>query len=114
MGNECKYKLKATKDELYKKGFYYNKSMSDDGLDCYSIRFWVLKYNKIPTVDCELTVELQTGNVLINVYNHGTNDIYVPYYNQEYGNYKTLDIIENEIQNYIKRLGIKIKEKNNE
>lgn len=114
MGIDRKYKLKTTKDELYKRGFSYNKLMSDDEIDCYSIRFWVLKHNKVPTVDCELTVELQTGNVLINVYNHGTNDIYVPYYNNEYGRYKTLDIINDSIQNYIKRLESKIKEKNNE
>ena len=107
---ECKYKLKTTKDELYKKGFSYNKTMSDNVIDCYSTRFWALKHNKVPTVDCELTVELQTGNVLINVYNHGTNDIYVPYYNNEYGKYKTLDIINESIQGYIKRLGIKVYE----
>ena len=105
-----KYKLKTTKDELYKKGFSYNKLMSDNETDCYSVRFWVLKHNKIPTVDCELTVELQTGNVLINVYNHDTNDIYVPYYNNEYGRYKTLEMINESIQGYIKRLGIKIYE----
>lgn len=107
---ERKYKLKTTKDELYKKGFSYNKFMSDNEIDCYSVRFWVLKHNKVPTVDCELTVELQTGNVLINVYNHDTNDIYVPYYNSEYGKYKTLDMINESIQGYIKRLGIKIYE----
>ena len=105
-----KYKLKTTKDELYKKGFSYNKFISDNETDCYSTRFWVLKHNKVPTVDCELTIELQTGKVSINVYNHGTNDIYVPYYNNEYGKYKTLEMINDAIQNYIKRLGIKIYE----
>ena len=113
MENGCKYKLKTTKDELYKKGVVYNKLMSEDGLDCYSIRFWVLKHNKIPTVDCELTVELQTGNVMINVFQHGTNDIYAPYYNNEYGVYKTLDIINGTIQKYLDRLGVECKHSNN-
>lgn len=111
MGNEYKYTLKTTKDELYKRGFSYNKLMSDDNFDCYSIRFGALRYNKIPTVDCELTVELQSGKVFINVYNHGTNDIYIPYYNNEHGKYRTLDTIEESINNCIKRLRLDFKEK---
>lgn len=101
------YKLKTTKDELYHKGFYYNKLMSDEELDCYSVRFPVLKYNKQTTVECELTVELQTGNVIINVYNYRSNDIYVPYYNNEYGTYETLDTIQKAIDNHLKKLGAK-------
>ena len=105
------YKFKTTKEDLYNKGFHYNKLMSDDTNECYSIRFPVLKYNKITTVECELTVELQTGNVLINIFNCGTNDPYIPYYNSEYGCYKTLETIENAISCYASRLGMKKKNK---
>lgn len=101
------FKLKATKQELYDKGFRFNKFMSTDEVSYYSIRFPVLKYNKATTVEGEITTELETGNVHINVYNFGTNDIYVPYYNSEYGKYDTLDIINSAIQKQLGKLGIR-------
>lgn len=101
------YKLKLTKDELYSKGFHYNKLMSDDVTDYYSLRFPVLKYKKMTTLECELTVELQTGAVVLNVFNYGTNDIYVPYYNNQYGQYETLDIINAAIKTQMKKFGAK-------
>ena len=101
------YKLKTTKEDLYNKGFRYNSLMSDMETDCYSIRFPVLKYKKHTTLECELTVELQTGNVIINVFNYKTRDQYVPYYYVECGRYDTLEVIQKEINRYIKKLGIK-------
>ena len=101
------YKLKTTKEDLYNKGFRYNVLMSDTETDCYSIRFPVLKYKKQTTLECELTVELQTGNVIINVFNYKTRDQYAPYYYVECGRYDTLEIIQNEINRYINKLGIK-------
>ena len=80
------YKLKTTKDDLYRKGF---------------------SYNKITTIECELTVELQTGNVTIRVFNYGTSDLYTPYYHHEYGRYKTVDDIEKAIDSYAKKIGMK-------
>lgn len=105
------YKLKTTKEDLYNKGFHYNKLMSDDGLDCYSIRIPALKYKKTTTVECEITVALQTGVVLINVFNGGTNDFYSPYYFHEYGTYKTLDEIEKAIKNFANKVGMQSTEK---
>ena len=101
------YKLKTTKEDLYNKGFRYNSIASDMETDCYSIRFPVLKYNKNTTLECELTVELQTGNVIINVFNYRTRDQYTPYYYVEYGIYDTLKQIQKEINKYINKLGIK-------
>ena len=103
------YVLKTTKDDLYSKGFHYNKMMSDDVTDCYSLRFPVHRYKKSITLECELIVELQTGNVIINVFNYGTNDIYAPYYNREYGNYPILDTIDAVIKAQFKKLGVKEK-----
>lgn len=100
-------KLKATKQELYDKGFHFNKFMSTDEASCYSIRFPVLKYNKATTVECEITVELENGKVHVNVYNFGTNDVYTPYYYNEYGKYDTLDIINTAIQKQLGKLGIR-------
>ena len=101
------YKLKATKDELYSKGFHYNKLMSDMDSYFYSLRFPVLKYKKTPTLECELSVELQTGDVIINVFNYGTCDIYPPFYNNEYGKFETLDVIHSAIKTQLKRIGVK-------
>lgn len=101
------YKLKTTKEDLYNKGFRYNSIMSDIETDCYSIRFPVLKYKKQTTLECELTIELQTGNVIINVFNYRTRDQYAPYYYVEYGKYDTLETIHNEINKYINKFGIK-------
>lgn len=103
------YKLKASKDELYRKGFHYNKLMSDETSEFYSLRFPVLKYKKTPTLECELTVELQTGQMLINVFNYGTNDVYAPYYSSEYGKYETINKIDEVIKTQLKKLGAKEK-----
>lgn len=102
------YKLRAAKDELYNKGFHYNKLMSDTESSIYSLRFPVLKYNKIPTLECELSVELQTGDIIINVFNGGTNEIYPPFYNNEYGNYdKLLHTINKAIEKELRKIGAK-------
>ena len=106
------YVLKTTKDDLYSKGFHYNKMMSDDVTDCYSLRFPVHRYKKTIVLECEIIVELQTGRVITNVFNYGTNDIYAPYYNNEYGNhFSLLDSINTAIKAQFKKLGIKEKKK---
>lgn len=106
------YILKTTKDDLYNKGFRYNKIMSDDVTDCYSLRFPVHKYKKTTVLECEIIVELQTGRVITNVFNYGTNDIYVPYYYNEYGSYPILDKIKHVIKTQMKKLGVKERKRN--
>ena len=106
------YKLKASKDELYKKGFHYNKLLSDNQSEFYSLRFPVLKYKNISTLECEITVEMQTGKLLINVYKAGTNDNYIPFYDHEYGRYPILNGINDNITKQLKKLGAKSKNKN--
>ena len=103
------YTLKTTKDDLYKKGFRYNKLMSDDSIDCYWLRFPVYQYKKSTILECELIVELQTGKAFINVFNYGTNDVYAPYYSREYGRYQILDAINETIEKQMKKLGAKEK-----
>jgi len=100
------YKLKTTKEDLIKKGFHYNKSMSDD-MEVYSLRFPVHKYKKHITLEAELAIVLQTGEVIINVFNYGTNERYFHYYNQEYGKCELLDSINKEISNKLNKIGAK-------
>ena len=110
-GGNMQYKLKTTKDDLYSKGFHYNKLMSDE-TDFYSMRFPVHKYKKTTTLECELAVELQTGNITINIFNYGTNEIYTPFYNLEYGRYAILDSINKAIEDQLKKIGAKEVERN--
>ena len=51
------YVLKTTKDDLYSKGFRYNKVMSDDVTDCYSLRFPVHRYKKTIVLECEIILQ---------------------------------------------------------
>ena len=106
------YVLKTTKDDLYNKGFHYNKMMSDDVTDCYSLRFPVHRYKKSTVLECEITVELQTGNVITNVFNYGTNDVYAPYYYIEYGSYPIIDSVNAAIKAQYKKLGVKERKRN--
>ena len=68
---------------LNKHGFRYNKHISDSEGDFYSIRFPVLKYNKATTVDGEIIIDMNSGNVKINVYNYGVRAYYPPFYKTE-------------------------------
>ena len=100
------YKLKTTKDDLYGKGFHYNKLMSDE-TDIYSLRFPVHKYKKYTTLEAEIIVELQSGDVIVNVFNYGTNERYSPFYVQDYGRYEILGSINKAINEQLKRIGAK-------
>lgn len=100
------YKLKTTKGDLYSKGFRYNKLMSDE-TDFYSIRFPVHKYKRYTTLECEIMVELQTGDITINVFDCGTKEIYTPFYNQEYGKHEILNLINKVIEERLKKIGAK-------
>ena len=105
------YKLKTTKEDLYSKGFHYNKLMSEE-TEFYSMRFPVHKYKKITILECEVAVELQTGNITINVFYHGTNEIYTPFYNPEYGIYAILDSVNMAVKDQLKKIGAKEVDRN--
>jgi hypothetical protein len=103
---ESRYVLKTTKDDLYSKGFRYNKLMSDE-TDFYSLRFPVHKYGKHTTLECELTVELQTGDIIINVFSCGTRERYTPFYVKNYGRYEILNSVNKIIEEQLKKIGAK-------
>ncbi len=68
------------KKELKSNGFRHNKLIGDSEGDFYSIRFPVLQYHKTTTVDGEIIIDLNSGNVKINAYSYGTNGCYPPFY----------------------------------
>ena len=68
---------------LKKQGFRYNKHISDSDGDFYSRHFPVLQYNNTTTVDGEIIVDMNSGDVRINAYNYGTKEYYPPFYKTE-------------------------------
>lgn len=100
--------FKTTKQDLYNKGFHYNSLLSDDHEDWFTLKFPVLFYKNKPTVECEIAVEPESGICVINVFNANTREIYVPYYNHDFGRYITIKIIEKKISNKLKALGIEV------
>ena len=100
-----KYKKNnITKSWLNKNGFY--KIISYDE-ETYRYMFGIYKYHNSPLLDCELILFFESGEVKMNVYNHGTRSRYTPFYHSEYGNYeRVVRKINKEINSKIKELGI--------
>lgn len=106
-----------SKSWLDKNGFKYNKSLSskEDG-EIYTMRFPVLSWNLYITVEAEIMVNFTDNLIHINCYDRGTRNLYGAFYYYDYGNYtETLDKIDKEINNKIKKLKlIKIEKERNE
>lgn len=93
---------------LKQNDFRYSRTYSDSESDAYLRRFPVYKYGSCCTLEGEILIYVETGEVKINVYESGTNDIYAPFYNVEYGNYDSLlKIIDKYIYAELKRLNIR-------
>lgn len=107
------YKIKSySKEDLKSLGFYYNKEKNTDEntYAYYSYRFPVLKYNDRITMDAEITIDADTGDIEFDVFDLKGNH-YLPFYNCEYGNFNDiLAIINKNIMKKLKELGfIKLK-----
>ena len=86
-------------------GFRYNKNLSTEESNIYTYRFPVYKYEKLTVLECELTLFVEDGTVIVNVYDYGTNDKYALFYYCEYGNYdKMLKIINEKVYKELKKL----------
>lgn len=93
---------------LKQNDFRYSRTYSDSESDAYLRRFPVYKYGSYCTLEGEVLIYVETGEVKINVYESGTNDIYAPFYHVEYGNYDSLlKIIDKYIYAELKRLNIR-------
>lgn len=106
-----KYKMSnPSETNLLKYGFREIKNT--DG-DLWEHRFPVYKYNnKTVTLEGIITVILSTGKIMIDVYSNGS--AYVPFYNNEYGNFEPLmEIVNANILREFNRVGIKEKRKKN-
>lgn len=102
-----KYKmLYPSESKLIKLGFKKNKNTDDD---IWRYTFPVYKYNnKITVIEGIVSVILPNGEVRLDVYSNGR--IYIPFYNDEYGNSEPmLNIINNNILQELNKLNIKEK-----
>jgi len=101
------YKIKNySKEFLLKNRFRYSSYLSDYGDEVYTYKFPVCSYNKAVTIECEIAVSITTGVVNVNVYNAGTKELYVSYYNRSFGKYELIKSIEMKIDRKLKELGI--------
>lgn len=75
--------MNSDRKKLKKNGFHYNKYISDSDCDFYSVKFPVLQYNNSTTVDGEIIVDMNTGEIRVNAYNYGTRNYYSPFYKKE-------------------------------
>lgn len=101
------YKIKDySKQFLQKHRFRYSSYLSEYGDEVYTYKFPLLSYNKVTTIECEISVSTITGVVNINVYNAGTKELYTSYYNREFGKCELIDSIDMKIEKKLKELGI--------
>lgn len=100
-------KENVTKEWLQSNGFRRNRIFSNNEMDIYTYRFPVYKYGDACTLECELSIVLQSGRVNIDVYDYCTRNKYAPFYCVEYGNYSNMiKHINEKIQNELKQLKI--------
>ena len=102
-----KYKmLYPSEQKLIKFGFRKVKHTDDE---VWRYTFPAYKYNhKITTIEGVITVIMPSGKVAIDVYSNGS--IYVPFYNNEFGNYEPImNIINSNILRELNKLNIKEK-----
>lgn len=95
-----------SKQFLQKYRFRYNSYLSDYNDEVYTYKFSLLSYNKVTTIECEISVSTITGIVNVNVYNAGTKELYASYYNREFGKCEIIKSIDMKIDKKFEELGI--------
>lgn len=96
----------VTKKWLIENGFQYNKLLSSDN-EIYTYRFAVHKYKKYSILTCELSIDLYSGVVGIDLYDEKW-ELYYPFYSIKCGNYDSLlEPIYKKISDKLQEFGIK-------
>ena len=95
-----------TIENLRNHGIRYSTTLSTNEESVYVYRFPVYKYKRKTTLECEISVEVNSNIVIVNVYN-SNHSVYAPFYNDEYGNFEPLlEIINKNIMIEFKKLGV--------
>lgn len=101
------YKIRDySKQFLQKHKFRYNSYLSDYSDEVYTYKFPLISYNKITTIECEISVSTMTGVTNVNVYNAGTRELYASYYDRDFGKCEIVKSIDIKIESKLKELGI--------
>ncbi len=99
-----------TIDNLKSLGFRRYSPMCDSESSYYIYRFPVNKYLGTTTLECELKVDSQTGDIRIDVYDMD-HDLFAMFYNELTDSHKGLmSKINRVILNELKKLGIEKKD----
>ena len=78
------YKLSNTSEENLKNlGFHYDRGTSNRDVINYSYKFPVYKYEGKILLNCEITIEINTKIVSVNVYQQN-GKTYSPFYCSEF------------------------------
>ena len=106
MINNKYYKSDITMEWIRKSPFRYSNLFSTYEENAYSYRFPVHKSGGYVTLECEITVFEQSGNITLNVFEYGTRNKYAAFYCNEYGKNLVLDSVNEKITSELKRFGI--------
>ena len=104
-GQYLYHKSNVTKEWLRKNGFHYSKDYSSES-EIYTKRIPLHKYKKETTIEGEIAIEYESGDVIVNVVVAKTRSLYHPYYNTLCGNQDSSLFCEidknifNELRNY--------------
>lgn len=101
-----------SKKFLQDNGFRFNRNLSDSTEEIFTYRFPLVSYKRTVTVECEISVSVNTGITNISVINTNTKDLYCAYYNREYGRSEVVKNIDIQISKKLKGLGIKYENDN--
>lgn len=94
--NELKL-AKINKEKLLSKNFHFYSIRDEDECEIYSYRFPVYEYNGYIVLNCELLINIHSGDLAVNVYDRN-NRLFAPFYHLEYGNYdRLLSVIKRNI-----------------
>lgn len=103
----ARFNHNVTKRFLDSHRWYYSKMFSDNDEPFYTYRFPVYTYGIHTTLECEFLLNYKENVIDINVFELGSRTLYAPFYYQEYGKYDSImQIIINNIEKEMKKLGI--------
>lgn len=106
MINNNYYKPNISKEWIHKSPFRYSNLFSTYEENAYSYRFPVHRSGGFTTLECEVIIFEQSGNVTLNVFDYGTRDKYAAFYCNTYGKNTVLDSIHEKIKSELAKLGI--------
>lgn len=102
-------KKNVTEKWLLDNHFRQNRIYSDGDLVAYTYRFPVYKYGSCVTLDGEIIIFLNNGEVRLNVFDSNTRNKYAPFYYNEYGDFThMLRIITRNFEKQLNKFNIKI------